>query len=81
MNKSIKLSPCQKQLLIDGYNNKSSDHCACGNIRTMRALMDKNLANYTSGFGRKWGAIIELTENGMIMAKQMVDNDDPSRTL
>lgn len=74
MSKTIKLSPCQEAMLIAGYNNKENDFCARGNIRTMRALVDKNLANYTSGFGWRWGAIIELTEDGMRMAESIVGN-------
>ncbi len=44
-----------------------------GNKNTMRALVDKDLASYTSGFGWKHGAIIELTDGGKTLAKTMVD--------
>jgi hypothetical protein len=58
----MKLSKIQKEVLL--RCSKKTDWCAKGGSTTMRSLVDKGLAKYTSGFGWKYGLIIELTQSG-----------------
>ncbi len=41
-----------------------NDYTARGNRATMRSLVRLGLAQWTSGYGWKYGDIIELTEEG-----------------
>ncbi len=81
MGNTAKLSGCQEAMLVSGYTMKNNDNCVRGNRNTMRALIDKGLAKPTGGFGRKWGTIIELTEDGVAVAKSLVEQNDTNRTI
>lgn len=58
----MKLSRNQKDVIIRATHDR--DYCAIAHGNTMRSLVDKKLANYTSGFGYPWGRIICLTDKG-----------------
>lgn len=58
INKIIsKLTVNQKEAIL-GCNE---DFCIRSHLRTMRAFNDKDLANYTTGYGWKSLGLVELT--------------------
>jgi len=79
----MNLSEKQKLAIISAA--PSSDYCYLGHHSTMQSLIKRNLADYTGGFGFKWGALIELTDAGKIMREQLIserkikNNSTPTR--
>jgi len=59
----MKLTKAQKQALLSATINQ--DWCLRVNRRCMDSLVHKKLAKFTSGFGYKFGGIIELTSKGI----------------
>ncbi len=49
------------------------DYCAIAHGNTMNSLVDKGIAEWTSGFGYRFGAIIELTKKGKQIQKQLIN--------
>ena len=66
------LTKLQKELLV--HMLKQEDRCGRGASRTMDSLVGRGLAKYTSGYGWKFGGIIELTERGIDTAKKLTDD-------
>lgn len=58
----MKLTETQKTVIRQA--SKDTDWCCRGLSVTMRSLVYKGLAKYSSGFGWKYGQIIELTDSG-----------------
>ena len=58
----IKLTKKQKEVILSATSDK--DYCTISLGNTMKSLVNKEIFNYTDGFGYKFGAIIELTEKG-----------------
>ncbi len=63
------LTDIQKKTIIDAM--VQSDYCVIAHGKTMNSLVNKGIANFTSGFGYKFGAIIELTEHGKQIQKNL----------
>lgn len=58
----MKFTKIEKKVILSA--NKDNDYCTIAHKNTMNSLVNKNIAKFTSGFGYKFGAIIELTEKG-----------------
>lgn len=56
------LTELQKSAILS--TTKERDYCIRANYRTMKSLVNKGLAVYTSGFGYQFGGIVELTDKG-----------------
>ena len=63
----IKLTKFQKNTVLNA--NEEADYCVIAHKRVMQCLVDKGVAEYSSGFGYKWGAIIQLTKIGKEIQK------------
>ena len=58
----MRLTAAQKDALLAA--GPDDDYCWRGDGRTMASLSRRGLARATSGFGWRFGGIIELTEEG-----------------
>ena len=56
------LTKIQKKTILKA--TADMDYCVIAHGKTMSVLVEKKYANYTNGFGYRYGAIIELTEIG-----------------
>lgn len=56
------LTKIQKETILKA--TKENDYCTIAHSNTMRSLDKKGIAEYTNGFGYKFGEIIQLTEKG-----------------
>lgn len=65
----MRLSPNQKKVILKATHDR--DYCAIAHGNTLRSLVDKQLANYASGFGYPWGRIISLTDKGKEIQKKL----------
>ena len=61
------LSLPQRAMLLSA--KERNDWTARGNKATMRALVRMGLAKWTQGYGWKYGELIELTPEGMLVRK------------
>lgn len=68
----MNLTKTQQLALIKA--TPENDYCYMCHQKTMKALVDRNLATYSSGFGFKFGAFIELTEEGKELRKTLIIN-------
>ena len=66
-----KLTEIEKKTILSATEDK--DYCAIANGRTMNSLVEKKLADWTNGFGYKFGLIIELTEKGKELQSVLAD--------
>lgn len=58
----MELTKIEKQTILSA--TKDRDYCTMAHGKTVNSLVEKKLANWTSGFGYRFGAIIELTDKG-----------------
>ena len=67
---TIKITTTQKEVIKNA--TKENDFCVLAHKRTMNSLVEKGLARYSSGFGFRYGAFIELTEKGKEVQKTIL---------
>jgi hypothetical protein len=56
----MKLTKKQKEVILSATSEK--DYCTIAHGNTIKSLVNKEVFNYTDGFGYRFGVIIELTE-------------------
>ncbi len=66
----IKLSKIEKATILNA--TKEQDYCTIAHAKTINSLVDKYLAEWTSGFGYSWGTIIQLTEKGKELRSELL---------
>ena len=64
-----KLTKVQKEVIIRA--TPENDYCTIAHPQTVKALEEKMLAGYTSGFGYRFGVVIELTKKGKELHHQL----------
>ena len=70
----MKLTKTQKSAIKKA--TEGSDYCIIAHKRTMKTLVDKGMAEYTEGFGYRYGGIIQLTEVGKEILNKLLQQDD-----
>lgn len=66
----MKLTKIEKATILNA--TKEQDYCTIAHAKTMNSLVDKYLAEWTSGFGYRWGAIIKLTKKGKELQSELL---------
>lgn len=70
--KQLRLTKAQKECLVSATPER--ENCAYPDVRVADNLVNLGLAKFTTGFGWRFGRLIELTPEGILLRDELNKN-------